>query len=67
MGDFAKLCYGIGAERTVKTLEPADAIRQTKELLKQANVNIAEADFLKDNMFVRADIIEKKGDIINLI
>lgn len=67
VGDFAKLCYGIGAERTVKTLEPADAIRQTKELLTQDNVNIAEAAFLKDNMFVRADIIEKKGDIINLI
>ena len=31
VGEFAKLCYGIGAERTVKTLEPADAIRQTKE------------------------------------
>ena len=30
-------------------------------------MNIAEAAFLKDNMFVRADIIEKKGDIINLI
>lgn len=67
VGEFAKLCYGIGAERTVKTLEPADAIRQTKELLTQDNVNIAEAAFLKDNMFVRADIIEKKGDIINLI
>ena len=41
VGEFAKLCYGIGAERTVKTLEPADAIRQTKELLTQDNVNIA--------------------------
>ena len=67
VGEFAKLCYGIGAERTVKTLEPADAIRQTKELLSQDNVNIAEAAFLKDNMFVRADIIEKKGNIINQI
>ena len=35
VGEVAKLCYGIGAERTVKTLEPADAIRQTKELLTQ--------------------------------
>ena len=67
VGEFAKLCYGIGPENTVKTLETADAIRQTKELLSQDNVNIAEAAFLKDNMFVRADIIEKKGDIINLI
>lgn len=67
VGEFAKLCYGIGPENTVKTLEAADAIRQTKELLSQDNVNIAEAAFLKDNMFVRADIIEKKGDVINLI
>jgi hypothetical protein len=67
VGEFAKLCYGIGPENTVKTLDPADAIRQTKELLSQDNVNIAEAAFLKDNMFVRADIIEKKGDVINLI
>ena len=67
VGEFAKLCYGIGPENTVKTLEPADAIRQTKELLSQENVNIAEAAFLVGNMFVRADIIEKKGDVINLI
>ena len=67
VGEFAKLCYGIGPENTVKTLESADAIRQTKELLSQDYVNIAEAAFLKDNMFVRADIIEKNGDVINLI
>ena len=67
VGEFAKLCYGIGPANMVKTLEPTDAIRQTKELLSQDNVNIAEAAFLKDNMFVRADIIEKKGDVINLI
>ena len=38
VGEFAKLCYGIGPENTVKTLDPADAIRQTKELLSQAPV-----------------------------
>lgn len=35
--------------------------------MSQENVNIAEAAFLVGNMFVRADIIEKKGDVINLI
>ena len=30
-------------------------------------MNIAEAAFLVGSMFVRADIIEKKGDVINLI
>lgn len=64
VGEFAKLCYGIGAERTVKTLEPADAIRQTKELLTQDNVNIAEAAFLKDNMFVRAFYVDDICDKI---
>lgn len=67
VGEFAKLCYGIGAANNVKTLESAEAVRQTKELLSQENVNIAEAAFLVGNMFVRADIIEKKGDVINLI
>lgn len=67
VGEFAKFCYGIGAANNVKTLEPAEAVRQTKELLSQENVNIAEAAFLVGNMFVRADIIEKKSDVINLI
>ena len=67
VGEFAKLCYGISGKNNVDTLVPADALEQTKELLSQENVNIAEAAFLKDNMFVRADIIEKKGYIINLI
>ena len=26
VGEFAKLCYGIGSENTVKTLEPADVL-----------------------------------------
>ena len=67
VGEFAKICYGIGPENTVKTLDPAEAVRQTKELLSLENVNIAEAAFRVGNMFVRADIIEKKGNVINLI
>ena len=67
VGEFAKLCFGIGAENTVKTLDPAEAVRQTKAHLELENISIAEAAFLKGNMFVRADIIEKKGDVINLI
>lgn len=66
VGEFAKLCYGIGAANNIKTLDPAEAVRQTKELLSQENVNIPEAAFLVGSMFVRADIIEKKGDVINL-
>ena len=67
VGEFAKLCYGIEVDNMVATLVADDAIARTDELLKQDNVNIAEAAFRVGNMFVRADIIEKKGDVINLI
>lgn len=67
MGEFAKLCYGIKADNMVGTLDVDDAIAKTIEQLKQENVNIAEAAFRFGNMFVRADIIEKKGNVINLI
>ena len=67
VGEFAKLCYGIEADNMVGTLDADDAIAKTIEQLKQENVNIAEAAFRVGNMFVRADIIEKKGNIINLI
>ena len=67
VGEFAKLCYGIEVDNMVATLVADDAIARTDELLKQDNINIAEAAFRVGNMFVRADIIEKKGDVINLI
>ena len=69
VGEFAKLCYGIGEENTIKTLKTEDAISQTKEffLSENENINIAEAAFLYENMLVRVDIIEKKGNVINLI
>ena len=67
VGEFAKLCYGIKADNMVGTLDADDAVAKTIEQLKQENVNIAEAAFRVGNMFVRADIIEKKGNVINLI
>lgn len=67
VGEFAKLCYGIGAENMVAELDAEVALKKTKDLLKQENVNIAEGAFRVGNLFVRADIIEKKGNAINLI
>lgn len=32
VGEFAKLCYGIGKENTITTLKIDDAVSQTKEL-----------------------------------
>ena len=40
---------------------------QTRQLLKQENVVIFEAAFLIDGLFVRTDILVKKGDKIELI
>lgn len=67
VGEFAKLCYGIGAENTINSLNTEEAITQTKELFCHDNINIAEAAFLYDNMLVRVDVIEKKGNVINII
>lgn len=41
--------------------------KQTLELLEQKNVIIYEAAFLIDNLFVRTDILVKRGDEIELI
>ena len=67
VGEFAKLCYGIAPANMIAELDPDVALTKTKELLNLDNVNIAEAAFRVGNMFVRADIIEKKDDVINLI
>ncbi|SCY41081.1 protein of unknown function [Nonlabens sp. Hel1_33_55] len=40
---------------------------RTAELLKQENVTIFEAAFLHDGLFIRTDILEKKGNNIRLI
>jgi len=41
--------------------------KKTNELLKQEDVVIFEAAFQYNNLFIRADIIEKKGNLINLL
>ena len=43
VGEFAKLCYGIDAKHTIDTLDADEAIKMTKELFGQENVNIAAA------------------------
>lgn len=41
--------------------------KQTQELLKQENVIIYEAAFLIDGLFIRTDVLVKKGNDIELI
>ncbi len=69
IGELAKLYYGIlpDSQNNIRSLDTEEAVTKTKDLLKQENVNIAEAAFLYDNMLVRADILEKKGNTINII
>ena len=53
VGEFAKLCFGIEDDNMVGTLDADDAIAKTIELLKQENVNIAEAAFRVGNTSYR--------------
>ncbi|MCF8274961.1 MAG: DUF2779 domain-containing protein [Flavobacteriaceae bacterium] len=44
-----------------------EKVNQTSKLLEHDNVVIFEAAFMFKNLFIRVDILEKKGDQINLI
>ena len=67
VGELAKVYYGIKGEADIDVLGYDESVEKTKELFKNDTVNIAEAAFRYGNLFVRADIIEKKGDDITLI
>lgn len=66
VGELAKIYCEVPKENDLENLIGEDAIIRTKELLKQENVNIAEAAFQYKNMYVRVDILEKRGTHINL-
>jgi len=44
-----------------------EKVNQTSKLLEHENVVIFEAAFMYNNLFIRVDILEKKGNQINLI
>ena len=67
VGELAKVYYGVKGDADIDVLGYDEAIEKTKELFKNENINIAEAAFRYGNLFVRADIIEKKGNDITLI
>ena len=67
VGDLAKVYYKIDEDCDIKELDYKGSLAKTEELFKRENVNIAEAAFCWKDCFVRADIIEKKGNILNLI
>ncbi|MEK7355460.1 MAG: DUF2779 domain-containing protein, partial [Bdellovibrionota bacterium] len=65
VGELAKIYFPGGIE--VKTKEHKLATAETAELMKQENVVIFEAAFLVDALFLRADIVVKRGKFLEII
>ena len=67
VGELAKIYCGVTSETDIKTLDYDQAVEETKLLFERENVTIAESAFRYGNLFVRADILEKRGNEITLI
>ena len=65
VGELAKQYYPEG--HCVETLDYAEALKQTNELLQQEQVTIFEAALQFENLFVRVDILVKNKEHIELI
>lgn len=65
VGELAK-CYFPGGTQ-IEAVGHDEAVRQTKELLKQQSAIIYEAAVMFDRFFVRVDILKKEGNKVQLI
>ena len=67
--EYARLQYpgGVLVDAPYKNNDYQDLANQTSELLKQENVVIYEAAFYVDDLFIRTDVLVKKGNHIQLI
>ena len=65
VGELAKCFYPDGIE--VESINHEKALAQTAELLKQEYVTIFEPAIRHGNLFVRVDILVKKGNTLELI
>ena len=65
VGELAKHYFPGGHEIT--TLDHQEAEAQTMELLKRNQVVIYEAAIRFQNLFIRIDVLEKKGRFLNLV
>ena len=65
--ELARLHYPGGHLVDSEPWEYQEAWTRTQELLQQENVIIYEAAFMHDGLFIRTDILVKKGDYIKLI
>ena len=67
VGEAAKVYYGIPESGTIEALDYDDAIGKTREMFSTPRVKIAEAAFRYGNCFIRADILVKNVNDIQLI
>jgi hypothetical protein len=67
--EYARMHFlgGILIDGDYKNKSYKDFADETTELLKQENIIIYEAAFLFEDLFIRADILIKKGNRIELI
>ncbi len=65
VGALAKCYYPGGIE--IEDREYNSSLQKTADLLDKENVVLFEGAFSHKNLFVRADIIEKKGNSVNLM
>ena len=64
VGELAKEYFPGGTD--IHTLDYDEALEQTNDLLKRENVIIFEAAVQYDDLFIRADILEKRGNTFYL-
>lgn len=63
---YAQLIYPDGIEISDESL--VKALKETKKLIEEnENITLFEATILSDNKLIRIDILEKKGNVFNLI
>lgn len=65
VGELARQYYGQGV--LIDTLDEAKALKLTAAEMLKPNALIFEAAFLYQNLFIRADIVQKMGNSIRLI
>lgn len=65
VGELAKIYHPGGIEITV--LDKDEAVAQTQALMTQEDVTIYEAAFKYENLFIKADVVIKKGQFVELV
>ena len=68
VGRLAQLYYEKkGPSVLIGTLKEAEALAQTQTELQKDRIILFEAAFHWNNLFIRADIVEKQGNLIRLV